>query len=186
MGSGCRLGPEAQRAAGSAWSSTFRGQRTRRFAIMALVSPLHPGPRRFRADGDLVEQLTRGQADAPGRRTRVRPDGGGRAGGRRDAAHHQRVPDRRGAGGSVGAQPGPEEGRPAGHVFAPPRNGVRARPRVRVRPARPERRTVPLRSEVRLRALPGFTQKAPAPNRLAAVDPGFCNRPSAKALRSEA
>ena len=81
------------------------------------------GRRRLRR----TARLPAGQADAAGRRARLRPHGAGGARGRRDAAGHQRLPVRRRAGGAVRRQSRPEVGRAARDVAAPQRH--RARPR---------------------------------------------------------
>ena len=127
-------------------------------AIYGAGDPMTPMP-----DGLLAPDLTPavasgsdrtdGQADATGRRLGLRPHGARRAGRRRRAPHHERLPLERRAGCPLRRAPRPEVGRAAGQVAAPPRHRARPRPARRVRLARGQREAVRLRPEILVGAL---------------------------------
>jgi hypothetical protein len=104
----------------------------------------------FSADGDRVEQLTSGQADAARRGARVRPPGPRSARRRRRTPDHERVPVGRRAGGAVPAASRPEVGRAAGPVAAPLRDRARPGAIVRLRLAGRPRSPVPLHPALRV------------------------------------
>src|SRR4051812_36991901 len=86
-----------------------------------------------------------GGPDAARRRAGVRPDG--RGGGRRRHRpdRRERLSHQRGAGAPVRRPSGSEVGRATRHVVAPARHRARPRAVVRVRLARPQRRSLSLR-----------------------------------------
>ena len=103
-----------------------------------------PAAGNFGADGDRVEQLTRGQAHASRRRAGLRPHGERRPRRRGGAAHHLGLPHRRRAGAAVRRPPRSQVGRAAGNVAAPPRHRARPRAAGRLRLAGGQRRALPL------------------------------------------
>ena len=117
-------------------------------AASAGAEAVPPSQRWRRAAGDGnrrrllgAARLPPGQADAPGRRRGLRPDGRrGRPSGRPRADRQLRLPLRRRAGGALRRQPRPALGRAAGHLAAPLRDRARPRARRRLRLAGRQRR----------------------------------------------